>query len=429
MIQETLLQMGFWTAWLVIPALFELLVALWGWWHIHFKPVAVPSGEVPGRMPQVTIILPVYNAAGTLAACLRSIARCDYPNELITVICANNQSTDDSWRVYQTMQKELRNLRLQWLEGPQRGKAQALNMAIYASSGDYVVTMDSTGLLGKHALKNFIHNFMLDPAVQAQTGTVLCNRKLIEADRHHRWMHHSEYLAHAIAFLAGRTAESQTDQLITLSGALAAFRRSALMQSRMYSVETVGVATDMAFQIRYYLKGKVILCPTAVFYAPPAPNWAALNAKYQRWQRGEIEVIRAFLATKLSLTGLFANFLVRRLLLEYTMALLKVGWLVMGGLLLGLGYPGQLVGLSFAFVYLLYLWIAGLNLSNVLFYLRFDKTERNYCDRHWWTFFTLPLYQLVTDLFRLSGLINGLSPAAPAKKVPANWRKRGQKRS
>ena len=217
MIQETLLQMGFWTAWLVIPAVFELLVALWGWWHIHFKPVAVPSGEVPGRMPQVTIILPVYNAAGTLAACLRSIARCDYPNELITVICANNQSTDDSWRVYQTMQKELRDLRLQWLEGPQRGKAQALNMAIYASSGDYVVTMDSTGILGKHALKNFIHNFMLDPAVQAQTGAVLCNRKLIEADRHHRWMHHSEYLAHAIAFLAGRTAESQTDQLITLS--------------------------------------------------------------------------------------------------------------------------------------------------------------------------------------------------------------------
>ena len=136
-------------------------------------------------------------------------------------------------------------------------------------------------------------------------------------------------------------------------------------------------------------------------------------------------MIRAFLATKLSLTGLFANFLVRRLLLDHTMALLKVGWLVMGGLLLGLGYPGQLVGLSFAFVYLLYLWIAGLNLSNVLFYLRFDRTERNYCDRHWWTFFTLPLYQLVTDLFRLSGLINGLSPAAPAKKVPANWRKKG----
>ena len=33
MVKQTMLQMGFWTAWLVIPALFELIPAAVAWWR------------------------------------------------------------------------------------------------------------------------------------------------------------------------------------------------------------------------------------------------------------------------------------------------------------------------------------------------------------------------------------------------------------
>ena len=136
--------------------------------------------------------------------CLRSIARCDYPNELITVICANNQSTDDSWRVYQTMQKELRDLRLQWLEGPQRGQGPGVEHGdLCQQRGTTWSRWTVPGCVGQTRLKEFHSQLYAGSAVQAQTGAVLCNRKLIEADRHHRWMHHSEYLAHRLPFWRG----------------------------------------------------------------------------------------------------------------------------------------------------------------------------------------------------------------------------------
>lgn len=40
-------------------------------------------------------------------------------------------------------------------------------------------------------------------------------------------------------------------------GAFQLFRRSALMQSRLYNVETVGEDTDMTFQMLHYLKERL----------------------------------------------------------------------------------------------------------------------------------------------------------------------------
>ena len=56
-------------------------------------------------------------------------------------------------------------------KGRSGGKAQALNMAIYASSGG-LRGHDGQyrAVLGKHALKNFIHNFMLDRRSKPRLG-------------------------------------------------------------------------------------------------------------------------------------------------------------------------------------------------------------------------------------------------------------------
>lgn len=405
MVKQTMLQMGFWTAWLVIPALFELIPAAVAWWRNRRTLRHERKTPTPGRMPELTVIMPVYNSADTLFAAIASVANSTYPNELVTVICANNMSTDNSFAMFQKAQSAFPKLRLQWLS-TQQGKARALNSAIYNSLGDYVITMDSDGTLEPRALMNMVLNFIAHPDVQAQTGTILSNRNLIAQQPKHRLLHLNEYMEYAITFLAGRTIESQDDEIFTMSGAFSAFRRSALMQSRLYNVDTVGEDTDMTFQIRYYLQGKIRLCPDAVFYVEPVSGWDQLYVQRQRWQRGEIEVIRAFLAQHISLKELWSNFVVRRLIVDHTVNFLKIVWLFAIFILVPFGYSAAMIALSFVAMYLLYLFIGILNWSNVLVYLKFDRDEQRYCRRHGWILLTLPFYNVIVSFFRGIGVIN-----------------------
>lgn len=424
MLNATLLQMGFWTAWLVIPALFELVPALRAWGVNHFIHRQLADEPTNGWQPRLTVIVPVYNSADTLAACLRSVANSTYPTELITVLCVNNQSTDDSQRVFQTVQGQLPGLQVQWLEA-EHGKARALNTAIYASTGEIIVNIDSDGTLAPEALANLVQQFQLHPEIQAQTGTILSNRHAIASATTHRLLRLNEYLEYTVAFLAGRTIESRTDQLFTMSGAFSPFRRSALVQTRLYNEETVGEDTEMTFQIRYFLSGRVTLCPNAVFYVEPISSWNELYVQRQRWQRGEIEVVRSFMAGQLGISKIFTNFLVRRLLVDHTVAFLKVIWFFAILVLIPFGYSPVLIACSMLAMYLLYLFIGALNFSNVLMYLRFDPAEQRYCRRHWWVLFTLPVYNLVVSFFRVMGIINAMlqlarwAPASMTKEAAA----------
>ena len=282
-------------------------------------------------------------------------------------------------------------------------------------------------------------NFNKHPEVMAQTGTILSNNELIKNSKKHRLLRLEEYYEYAIAFLAGRTVESKDDQIFTMSGAFSAFRRSALMQSRLYNVETVGEDTDMTFQIRYYLKERVMLCPNAIFYVEPISDWDELYVQRQRWQRGEIEVIRTFLSEKLNLKRIWSNFIVRRLLVDHTVAFLKVIWLFAIFVLIPFGYSPILIIMSLLLMYLLYLFIGFLNFTNVMHYLKFDPIERKYFRNHWWVTFMMPIYNLIVSFFRVMGVINTMlksgkwqtdnfkSEYLAAKKVIKQDLKRGKR--
>ena len=109
MFNQVVIQMGFWTAWLVIPAVFELSPAIVAFFRNHFSKISSKQEYHPGRMPQLTVIVPIYNSGDTLYDCLKSIAESNYPKHLISIICANNKSTDNSFEVYKQAQMDFRN--------------------------------------------------------------------------------------------------------------------------------------------------------------------------------------------------------------------------------------------------------------------------------------------------------------------------------
>lgn len=411
---ELIVQLGFWLTWLIVPIVYELVPTIYGLLRLVFSRVI--SGTKAKKLPPISLIIPAYNAAETLYHCIESVENSSYPAQLIRIIVADNQSTDNTFAEFRRAQQAFSDLRMQWLN-TRRGKAQALNAAIYNSSGSYVINIDSDGVLHEDALMNIVKKFENNPKIDALTGTILTQQEQIR-QTHHFWLRllqKNEYFEYVQTFLAGRTVESVNNQLFTMSGAFSAFRRVRLMQTRLYDINTIGEDIDMTFQIRYELKGRVELCPNAIFYVEPIPSLDALYMQRQRWQRGEMVTVRKFMQDNIGLSKFFKNFVVRRLLIDHTVLFLRMIWLFAFIVLIPFGYSVHLVAMSFILLYILYVGIALLNFVSACIYLRNFRTDELFYLKNWWVILTLPGFFLVLSFIQMIGLVNMMTQ-------PAKWR-------
>lgn len=414
-----LTRMGFWITWALIPIVVEIIPSIVSTAKLMHRQRRMPKLKAPQKWPWVTIIVPVYNSEDTLFDCIRSIDRQTYPKQAMQIILANNQSTDDSFGAYARAQDSFPNLFLRYVN-TDKGKARALNAAIYESIGSYVINIDSDGLLEPNAVKNMVLRFESDSSIAAMTGAVLPQRQLVQqvSGWWHRLLAKNEYYEYAQAFLSGRTIESFRDQLFTMSGAFSAFRREVLMETFLYDTDTIGEDTDMTFQIRTRLGKKVVICANAIFYVEPISGFAELYTQRQRWQRGELEVAQNYMAQTASLRGFFKDFLVRRIMIDHTFTFPRMIWTFATLVLIAFGYSTLVVGLSYLLIYGLYVLVGVINFISVGILLKPYPAERRFYSRLWWLTLTLPIYMFLTGWIRLVGVINAMT-------THATWRMRG----
>lgn len=408
-------RLGFWLAWLLIPILFEFLPTCSYFFRLRFSKKA-PTTKTLSYLPYITVIIPVYNSEKTLYKCLASLDSSTYPNSSMQIILANNHSTDQSFAVFDRARHTFTSLNLHWLE-TDPGKARALNAAIYNARGKYILNIDSDGFLEQNALLNIVTRFENDPQTLALTGTILINKELIKQTKKWglRFLQANEYFEYTRAFLTGRQIESAKNQLFTLSGAFSAFRKETLFQTFLYNPQTVGEDTEITFQIRTRLKGKIALCPDAIFYAEPIESLGALYLQRQRWQRGQIETAQAFMRETAGLKTFFRNFMIRKMMIDHTFIFCRIIWVFGLLVLVYLGYSPLLLACSLGLLYLLYIFNENLNLLIALRFLKKFPKERAYLRHKAWCCLTIPLYNLLCALIRLLGIINSITH-------PAKWR-------
>lgn len=407
--------MGFWITWTIIPVLVEIIPSLISAVRVYHQGTHPVTLTPPAKLPMISILVPVYNSEDTLFACLDSIAKSTYPADCMQVIVADNQSTDNSFGVFAAAQNQFKTLHLSILHTA-KGKAQALNVAMYNAIGTYVINIDSDGQLEKDALMNMVLRFENDEHVAAMTGTILADKTQIKATKRRRLrvLRKNEYFEYAQAFLSGRTIESSKNELFTMSGAFSAFRKDVLYRTFMYNTQTVGEDTDMTFQIRQRLGDKVVLCHDAIFYIGPVSGWSELYAQRQRWQRGEMEAVHTYNHDQASIKHVFGNFLVRRLMIDHTFMFPKMIWMFASIVLLFFRYSPVVLAASYVLIYFLYIVVELMNFICVRTLLRDFPLERQFYNHQWWTIFTLPGYNLVCFWFRLVGTINMMVR-------PADW--------
>lgn len=112
---------------------------------------SAPSATALSALPRASVIVAVYNGQATLAECLDSLVRLDYPAERLEVLCVDNGSTDATPRILAGYGDRLRILR-----EAVRGPAAARNHGVRQASGEVVAFTDADCVVERGWLRNLV---------------------------------------------------------------------------------------------------------------------------------------------------------------------------------------------------------------------------------------------------------------------------------
>jgi putative glycosyltransferase (exosortase G-associated) len=406
----------FWGVWLLVPIVidgFSTLVSL-----LAVLVLRARRGRNPSRgldyYPLLSVIVPVYNSADTLEACLRSIAAQEYPKDRMEILLVNNGSRDTSFEVFARLQGELR-LALSWHSIINQGKAWALNAGIHLASGQYIFNVDSDVVLAPDAFLQVVMAMEAEPDLGAVTGGIEVLPPAEDCPLSLRLLAECEFFEYLTAFRVGRVHQTILQSLYTLSGAFSVFRREVILGTFLYSQETVTEDTDLTFEIYERFRGWRLACITsAVAYVHPIPSLSALYAQRVRWQRGQIEVTaRHNKLLRRPVWNLRGFSPARVLAVDHTLAFPRIVWTFLMPILVFFGYPLSLILAALIVLYGFYMLI---DLAWVLVaWLGSDGTSRDRLRRFWWLLPAMPLYRMIVFWFRFSGFLHAVAE-------PGTWR-------
>lgn len=94
-------------------------------------------------MPQVSVIIPCLNEESTILLVLEALSTQTFPHQEMEVIIADGLSTDRTREVIANFQGRHPGLNLRVIDNPNRSIPSALNSAIRAASGKFLIRLDA----------------------------------------------------------------------------------------------------------------------------------------------------------------------------------------------------------------------------------------------------------------------------------------------
>ncbi len=397
----------FWAVWLLVPILIDGMTTLTSLVSVliaHFSK----SQPALQFSPFITIIIPVYNSADTLEACLCSIANQTYARSHMEVLLMDNGTTDNSFQIYNQLMTRL-HIPMSWHTIIGKGKARALNVGIHLARGRYIFNVDSDAVLAPDAIQRVVETMESNPDLAAVTGSIQVLPPPAEVAPIVQFLGRCEFFEYLTAFHIGRRSQSLLHNMYTLSGAFSVFRHDILMQTTLYSQATVTEDTDITFQIYERFRSYRIGCVNdAIAYVHPIESLSRLYAQRVRWQRGQVEVSARYDSLmRQSIWRPYGFSPARVLLVDHTLAFPRLVWTLLLPILILFGYPSDLIVFSILLLYIFYL-VIDLAWTGVALLGARPEARQRLC-QDWWILPFLPLYRMGIFWFRLSGFLHAVA--------------------
>ncbi len=278
-------------------------------------------------MPSVSIVIPCYNEQSTIGLLLDAILCQTYPLNEMEVIIADGMSVDDTRAEIERFGLRHPELMVRVVDNTQRNIPAAINCAIRAASGEYIVRLDA------HCVPNPDYIEKSIEALLAGKGWNVGGVWKIEPGA-------KDWLARSIAAAAGHPFgvgdalyryATQAQSVDTVP--FGAFRRSLLDQIGLFD-ETLLTNEDYEFNTRIRAAGGEIWLDPAiasVYFA--RSTLGALAKQYWRYGYWKVRMLRRYprsLRARQALPPLFVTGLVLLAVLAPIWA--PFAWLLLGSL-------------------------------------------------------------------------------------------------
>jgi poly-beta-1,6-N-acetyl-D-glucosamine synthase len=232
----------------------------------------------PGPLPSVSVLVPARNEEAVISHSVRAMLAMDYPE--FEVIVIDDGSTDDTAGALARLSGHA-NLRIV-RKVVNEGKAMALNDALPLARGEIVLILDADAEPEPDLLHRMVPHF-----ASARVAAVTGNPRVRNTDTFLARLQSIEFSS-IISLL--RRSQRIWGRIVTVSGVVAAFRRSALFDVGGFSPEmpTEDIELTWKLQKRFY----------DVRYEPCAVCWMTVPVTYRglwkqrlRWARGLMQVL------------------------------------------------------------------------------------------------------------------------------------------
>src|SRR3989344_2127277 len=193
--------------------------------------------EMPAmkKFPSLSIIIPAYNEADTIAGTIRAVKSLDYPSKP-EIIVIDDGSTDETFKLASVF----RGIKV--LRKKNEGKASALNLALKHIKTELVACVDADSHPKSDALLKSIPYFS-DNATAAVTASVFVNEPKTFAER----LQNIEYTM----IIWARKLLEGLDSIYVTPGALSIYRTSVLKNIGGFDEKNVTEDIEIAWRLLY----------------------------------------------------------------------------------------------------------------------------------------------------------------------------------
>ena len=242
-----------------------------------------PRPEDPPRMesyPMASILVPCHNEGANVDDTIVALAAQRYPS--FEIVAIDDGSTDDTGARLDALAERYPALRVIHLDR-NMGKANALRMGTMAARGEYLVCIDGDALLHPDATQWLVSHLTSGPRVGAVTGNPRIRNRSTLLGR----LQVGEFSS-IIGMI--KRAQRAYGRLFTVSGVVAAFRKTALHRVGYWSDDMVTEDIDVSWRLQLD-HWDIRYEPNALAYILMPETFKGLWNQRLRWAKGGVEVL------------------------------------------------------------------------------------------------------------------------------------------